>query len=62
MREIEYNCEGWTDVWVYNCGWRIKGSHPYLLILDGGQYLNQPIGILQFFKETGILPPKQLTK
>ena len=58
MREIEYNCEGWTDVWVYDCGWRIKGSHPYRMIFFGDQLLDQPIGILQFYKESGILPPK----
>ena len=47
--------------WVYNCGWRIKGTHPYRPasnLID----LEQPIGIFAFFKETGILPKTKLRK
>ena len=58
VRQVTYNCEGWTDIWVYDCGWKIKGSHPYRMVLFGDQILSQPIGILDFFKQTGILPPK----
>ena len=58
MRQVSYNCEGWTDVWVYNCGWHIKGWHPYRNIFFGELMLEQPIGILKFYKDTGILPPK----
>lgn len=58
MRQVTYTNEGWSDTWVYNCGWQIKGSHPYRRIFFGDQILDQPIGILQFYKETGILPPK----
>jgi len=58
QREVEYTNEDWTDVWIYNCGWHIKGAHPYRMIFFGDQILDQPIGILQFYKETGLLPPK----
>ena len=57
QREVEYTDEDWTDTWVYDCGWRIKGSHPYRMIFFGEQILDQPIGILTFYKETGLLPP-----
>ena len=62
IREITYSSEGWIDTWVFDCGWRIKGCHPYRMILFGEQILDQPIGIVQFYKETGILPPKPTTK
>ena len=42
-------------IWVYNCGWRIKGTHPYRPYCEYIN-LNQPIGILDFYKETGVLP------
>lgn len=45
--------EGFT--WVYNCGWRIKGTHPYRPPCEYIN-LNQPIGIKEFYKETGYLP------
>ena len=46
----EAQCE-----WVYRCGWSIKGAHPYRPRVDFCN-LSQPIGILCFYKETGILP------
>ena len=49
--------EGFT--WVYNCGWRIKGSHPYRPPCEYIN-LNQPIGIRDFYKETGILPTQPI--
>lgn len=60
MRQVNVNADNWTDVWIYDCGWQIKGSHPYRMIFFGDQILDQPIGILQFYKETGILPPKTI--
>ena len=60
MRQITYTSEDWTDVWVYNCGWQLRDSHPYRMIFFGDQILNQPIGILQFYRETNILPPKAI--
>jgi len=59
IRDTTCSCAGWTDTWVYDCGWRIRGSHPYRMILFGEQILDQPIGIIQFYKETGILPPNE---
>lgn len=54
----EYTDE--TDItWVYDCGWSIKGNHPYRLIFFGDQQLDQPIGILEFYNEYGILPSTQ---
>ena len=43
------------DEWTYNCGWRINGTHPYRPGYDFCD-LSQPIGILCFYKETGIFP------
>ena len=62
IREVTYSCEGWSDTWVYNCGWHIKGEHPYRMIFFGEQMLNQPIGIGKFYEETGILPPNKPIK
>lgn len=45
-------------VFVYDCGWRIAGSHPYRLCVDGEEIVWQPIGLLAFFKETGVLPQR----
>ena len=51
--DIEHpSCE--TE-WDYNCGWRIKGTHPYRPGYDFCD-LSQPIGLLCFYKETGIFP------
>lgn len=46
----------YATTWVYDCGWRIKGCHPYRSTLFGDQCLDQPIGILEFYRETGALP------
>jgi len=37
-----------TFTWVYNCGWKLKGEHP--------DEAARPIGLLSFYKESGILP------
>ena len=57
MREITFIGKGDFEplTWVYNCGWRIKGWHPYRPPWDWCN-LNQPIGILEFYRETGYLP------
>lgn len=51
--------EGFT--WIYNCGWRIKGTHPYRQPCEYIN-LNQPIGIKEFYKETGYLPNTTTTQ
>lgn len=35
--------------WAYDCGWKIAGSHPYRHEGFGFQFLDQPIGIKDFF-------------
>ena len=57
VREVTFMLEGDIEelTWVYNCGWHIKGWHPYRPPWDWCN-LNQPIGILEFYKNTGILP------
>lgn len=42
--------------WVYNCGWRIQGRHPYRREIDGVGFISQPIGIKEFHKEFGVYP------
>jgi hypothetical protein len=52
------------DLWRYDCGWRISATngtpsdnHPYREVrLDGYQMIIQPVGLLDFYKETGFLP------
>ena len=61
IREITLIFEGETETWVYNCGWHVKGWHPYRPPWDWCN-LNQPIGIREFFMETGILPPNEKEK
>ena len=44
-------------VWVYECGWRVKGHHPYRCFFEFAQNeVIQPVGLLDFYKETGVLP------
>lgn len=43
-------------VWIYNCGWYIQGSHPYRNTLCGIIDIQQTIGWLEFYRETGVLP------
>ena len=49
LSPTEYDREG--TVWVYNCGWHIMGSHPYRQELLGFQFISDPIGILEFFRD-----------
>ena len=46
-----------TFIWVYDCGWHIEGHHPYRSTFEFAQNeVNQPIGLLDFYKESGVLP------
>ena len=42
--------------WTYNCGWHPVGCHPYRNIVYGDMRLSQPVGILDFYKYSGVLP------
>jgi hypothetical protein len=54
------------DLWRYDCGWRIasnngvpSNNHPYRECrLDGFQMISQPVGLLDFYKDTGFLPTR----
>ena len=37
--------------WIYDCGWRLAGSHPYRHEKFGFQFLDQPVGLKDFFRE-----------
>ena len=41
------------DIWLYDCGWRLAGQHPYRCDWFG---ISQPVGIKDFFDETGAIP------
>lgn len=49
LSPTEYDQEG--TLWVYNCGWYIMGNHPYRQEFLGFQFISDPIGILEFFRD-----------
>jgi len=58
-RSVTFDIGMGPDIWVYNCGWRLANwDHPYRVNFDGEDLLEQPIGLIDFYKQTGILPPK----
>ena len=54
---VDIELPSYETEWVYSCGWRIKGTQPYRPRHEFNN-LSQPIGLLCFYKETGILPRK----
>ena len=55
--------EGWGAPWVYDCGWRRKETHPYLVTDQlGFTWLQQPIGVSEFFQLHNVLPDNSIPR